>query len=295
MTAGKRTGGEVVERVSRETGQAVRPSAQGITDAAAMIRGRLGTLRPQIAVVLGSGLSFLSGQVEDPVRIPYGEIPGFPATTVIGHGAELVAGLLAGKEVIVQNGRFHLYEGHDPWVTAFPVRVLATLGIKTLILTNAAGGIRRTFSSGTVMLIADHINLTFRNPLIGPVLRSEERFPDMSDPYDHELRAIAREVARNEGIALDEGVYIQLLGPSYETPAEIRMAERLGADAVGMSTAVEVIVARARGLRCLGFSVVTNLASGISPHKLSHAEVMETANRVRHELAGLVKGVIERL
>jgi purine-nucleoside phosphorylase len=145
------------------------------------------------------------------------------------------------------------------------------------------------------MLIADHINLTFRNPLFGPVLPGEERFPDMSDPYDKALRALAREVSRARRIALDEGVYIQLLGPSYETPAEIRMADRLGADAVGMSTAVEVIAARARGLRCLGFSVVTNLASGISPTKLNHAEVMETANRVRHELAGLVEGVIERL
>jgi len=266
-----------------------------IENAAAMVRGRLGRLQPRVAVVLGSGLGFLSGQVEDAVRIPYGEIPGFPASTVIGHGAELVGGRLAGKEVVVQSGRFHLYEGHEPWVAAFPVRVLASLGIETLILTNAAGGIRRTFSSGTVMLIADHINLTFRNPLIGPLLPGEERFPDMSDPYDRELRGLAREVARAKRIALDEGVYIQLLGPSYETPAEIRMAERLGGDAVGMSTAVEVIAARARGLRCLGFSVVTNLASGISPHTLTHAEVMETAHRVRNQLAGLVEGVIERL
>jgi purine-nucleoside phosphorylase len=279
VTAGKRPGS----------------AAQQVTDAAAMVRGKLGRRQPRIAVVLGSGLGFLAGEVEDPVRIPYGEIPGFPATTVIGHGAELVGGRLAGKEVIVQSGRFHLYEGHDPWVAVFPVRMLATLGIGTLILTNAAGGIRRTFSSGTVMLIADHINLTFRNPLIGPVLPGEERFPDMSDPYDRELRAVAREVARAERIALDEGVYIQLVGPSYETPAEIRMAERLGADAVGMSTAIEVIAARARGLRCLGFSVVTNLASGISPHVLTHAEVMETAHRVRNHLAGLVQGVIERL
>jgi purine-nucleoside phosphorylase len=255
----------------------------------------LGNRKPRIAVVLGSGLGFLTEHIKEPVTIPYGEIPGFPPTTVIGHGAELVAGLLAGKEVLVQSGRFHLYEGHDVAVTALPVRVFAALGVETLILTNAAGGIRRTFSSGTVMLIADHINLTFRNPLFGPVLPGEERFPDMSDPYDKALRALAREVSRTKRIALDEGVYIQLLGPSYETPAEIRMADRLGADAVGMSTAVEVIAARARGLRCLGFSVVTNLASGISPTKLNHAEVMETANRVRHELAGLVEGVIERL
>jgi purine-nucleoside phosphorylase len=271
----------------------------GATDlievAVSSIRDRLGSRRPRIAVVLGSGLGFLADQVSGAVRIPYSEIPNFPSTTVIGHGAELVAGQLAGKEVLVQSGRFHLYEGHDAATAALPVRVFATLGIDTLILTNAAGGIRRTFSSGTVMLIADHINLTFRNPLLGALLPGEERFPDMSDPYDKELRSLAREVSRAKRIALDEGVYIQLLGPSYETPAEIRMADRLGADAVGMSTAVEVIAARARGLRCLGFSVVTNLASGISPTKLNHTEVMETANRVRHELAGLVEGVIERL
>jgi purine-nucleoside phosphorylase len=288
---------EVAEKAGQRGGY---PStggwAAGQIDAAAeAVRKRLGDRRPKVAVVLGSGLGFLADQVGNAVRIPYSDIPGFPKTTVIGHGAELVAGQLAGKQVIVQSGRFHLYEGHEASMTALPVRVFASLGIDTLILTNAAGGIRRTFSSGTVMLIADHINLTFRNPLFGPVLPGEERFPDMSDPYDKDLRALAREVARTRRIALDEGVYIQLLGPSYETPAEIRMADRLGADAVGMSTAVEVIAARARGLKCLGFSVVTNLASGISPTKLNHAEVMETANRVRHELAGLVEGVIERL
>jgi purine-nucleoside phosphorylase len=281
------------KQVSGEAGKTT--STARIEAAAAAVRKRLGDRRPRVAVVLGSGLGFLAERIEDAVTIPYGIIPGFPGTTVIGHGAELVAGSLAGKQVIVQSGRFHLYEGHDAATTVLPVRVLATLGIDTLILTNAAGGIRRTFSSGTVMLIADHINLTFRNPLFGPMLPGEARFPDMSDPYDKDLRALAREVSRTKRIAMDEGVYVQLLGPSYETPAEIRMADRLGADSVGMSTAIEVIAARARGLRCLGFSVVTNLASGISPTKLNHAEVMETANRVRHELAGLVEGVIERL
>ena len=265
------------------------------TSSADAIRQRLGKRRPEIAVVLGSGLGFLAEQIEDAVRVPYQDIPGFPVTTVIGHGAELVAGRFAGKEVLVQSGRFHMYEGHDPTVAALPARAFAGLGIDTLLLTNAAGGIRRTFSSGTVMLIADHINLTFRNPLTGPTLPGDERFPDMSDPYDASLRALARQVARERRIAMDEGVYVQLLGPSYETPAEIRMLERLGADAVGMSTAVEVIAARARGVRCLGFSVITNLAAGISPHKLGHEEVMETAHRVRHQLAGLVEGVIERL
>jgi purine-nucleoside phosphorylase len=300
MKAGKLESGEVARAKSGVVERAsVSSSTQNwpdrIESAAEAVRKRLGDRRPQVAVVRGSGLGFLAEQVASAVRIPYSDIPGFPSTTVIGHGAELVAGQLAGKQVLVQSGRFHLYEGHDAAITALPVRVFATLGIDTLILTNAAGGIRRTFSSGTVMLIADHINLTFRNPLFGPVLPGEERFPDMSDPYDSSLRALAREAARDKRVLLDEGVYVQLLGPSYETPAEIRMLDRLGADAVGMSTIVEVIAARARGLRCLGFSVVTNLASGISPKRLDHAEVMETAHRVRNELAALVEGVIERL
>lgn len=266
-----------------------------IEAAATAIRERIGNRRPRIGVVLGSGLGYLTEEIESPVRIPYGEIPGFPDTTVIGHGSELVIGRFAGKDVLVQSGRFHLYEGHSPATAALPVRVFSTLGIDSLLLTNAAGGIRRTFSSGTVMLIADHINLTFRNPLTGPVLPGEERFPDMSEPYDESLRKLARQVAAERRVPLQEGVYIQLLGPSYETPAEIRMCDRLGADAVGMSTAVEVIAARARGVRCLGFSVVTNLASGISPTKLNHQEVMETAARVRDQLGALVEGVIERL
>lgn len=245
--------------------------------------------------MLGSGLGFLADQVENAVRIPYRAIPGFPDTTVEGHGGELVIGNWAGKEILVQSGRFHLYEGHDAATAVLPVRVFGRLGIDTLLLTNAAGGIRRTFVSGAVMLIADHINLTFRNPLIGPVLEGEERFPDMSEPYDGSLRQAARDVAVERHIGIDEGVYAQLLGPSYETPAEIRMLDRLGADALGLSTVIEVIAARARGLRCLGFSVITNLAAGISPTKLSHAEVIETANRVRDDLAALVEGVIRRI
>jgi purine-nucleoside phosphorylase len=172
------------------------------------------------------------------------------------------------------------------------VRVFGALGVGTVILTNAAGGIRRTFAGGALMLIADQVNLSFRNPLTGPVLPGDERFPDMSAPYDPGLRVLAREVARERQVALDEGVYAGLLGPSYETPAEIRMLERLGADAVGMSTVVEVIAARARGMRCLGVSTITNLAAGISPTKLSHAEVMETAARVRDALTALVEGVV---
>jgi purine-nucleoside phosphorylase len=266
-----------------------------IEAAAAAIRDRWGKRRPRVAIVLGSGLGYLADRFTDAVRIGYRDIPGFPEPTVVGHGGELVIGRFAGKEVLAQSGRFHLYEGHSPATAALPLRAFAALGIDTVLLTNAAGGIRRTFSSGTVMLIADHINLTFRNPLTGRVLAGEERFPDMSAPYDPALRELAREIAIERRISLEEGVYVQLLGPSFETPAEIRMLERLGADAVGMSTVVEVIAGRARGVRCLGFSVVTNLASGLSATKLSHEEVLETAKRVSAELEGLIEGVIERL
>ena len=268
---------------------------QHIEQAAEAIRRKIGARRPQVAVVLGSGLGGLADRIGDAVRMPYRYIPGFPDTTVIGHGGELVVGKLAGKEILAQSGRFHLYEGHQASVTAFPVRVFATLGIQTLILTNAAGGIRRSLTSGALMLINDHINLTFRNPLIGPVLPGEERFPDMSEPYERSLRALAHEAAQERHLALQDGVYVQLLGPSYETPAEIRMLERLGADAVGMSTVLEVITARARGLRCLGVSVVSNAAAGILPQKLDHLEVMEAARRVGGQLAGLVEGIIAKL
>ena len=205
-----------------------------------------------------------------------------------------MAGALGGRQVIAQSGRFHMYAGHDADTCALPVRVFGALGVGTVILTNAAGGLRRTFASGALMLIADHVNLTFRNPLMGSVLPGDERFPDMSDPYDAGLRALAREVARERKVALDEGVYAALLGPSYETPAEIRMLERLGVDAVGFSTVVEAIAARARGLRCVGISTITNLAAGISPTKLSHAEVMETAERVRGSLTAVVEGLVTR-
>jgi purine-nucleoside phosphorylase len=260
--------------------------------AAAAVRERLAGRSPNLAIVLGSGLGGLAEDITQAVRIPYREIPGFPLPAVAGHGGELVAGTLAGRAVIAQSGRFHMYEGHAADTCALPVRVFGELGVHTVILTNAAGGIRRTFAGGALMLIADHINLSFRNPLIGPVLPGDERFPDMSDPYDADLRTLARRVARDRRVVLDEGVYAGLLGPSYETPSEVRMLERLGADAVGMSTVVEVIAARARGMRCMGVSTITNLAAGISPTKLSHDEVMETAARVRGALTALVEGVV---
>lgn len=267
---------------------------EAIREAAAFLGRRLGTV-PEVAIVLGSGLGRLAAGLKGARAIPYPEIPGFPGTTVVGHEGKLVAGTLGGTPVLVQSGRFHLYEGHSADTVALPVRVMATLGVRTLILTNAAGGVRRTFARGALMLIADHVNLTFRNPLIGPLLPGEERFPDMSEPYDAALRMLAREVARERGIALEEGVYLQLLGPTYETPAEVRMVERLGADAVGMSTAVEVIAARARGMRCLAFSTITNPAAGTTPERLSHDEVMEVAARVSGDLERLVEGVVAGL
>jgi len=278
------------------TQDALAPDATAMVDEAAdAVRARLGGRKPTVAIVLGSGLGQFAERLTDAVRIPYAEIPHFPAPTVIGHSGELVAGSLQGRTVLVQSGRFHMYEGHPASLTALPVRVFARLGVGTVVLTNAAGGIRRGFGSGTVMLIADQINLSFRNALFGPALPGEIRFPDMSDPYDPGLRAIAREVARRRKIPLAEGVYVGLLGPSYETPAEVRMLERLGADAVGMSTVLEVIAARAAGLRCLGFSAITNPAAGVTLAKLDHLEVMEVAYRIAGELAALIEGVVAEL
>ncbi len=268
---------------------------QGAVEAAAKaVRDAIAPRTPAVAIVLGSGLGFLGGELADAVRVPYARIPGFPLPTVEGHAGELIAGTLDGVPVLAQSGRFHLYEGHAAPLAALPVRVFAALGVTTLILTNAAGGIRRTFGSGTLMLIADHINMMSRNPLVGAVVGGDERFPDMSDPYDAELRAAARRVAVEERIALEEGVYAAMLGPSFESKAEIEMMKRLGADAVGMSTVPEVIAARARGIRCLGISIVTNPAAGLGG-KLSHQEVLEAADRVKGDLARLVRGIVRAL
>ena len=256
------------------------------------IRNRLGKLKPRVAIVLGSGLGFIADEVGDPIRISYSTIPGFPEPGVAGHKGELVAGHLEGVPVLVQAGRFHLYEGHAATVAALPTRVFAELGIEILIVTNAAGGVRRTFPGGTLMLIANHINLMWRNPLIGQPEPGEQRFPIMHEPYDAELRALARTVAREAGIRMEEGVYVALLGPSYETPAEVRMLERLGGDAVGMSTVPEVIVARSRGLRCLGFSSITNPGAGITGEALSHEEVLAMSEQMGRQLSVILKGVL---
>jgi len=265
-----------------------------IEAAVSAVRAGMGSRSPKVAVVLGSGLGFLAEEVKDAARIPYAKIPGFPQPGVQGHAGELVIGTLDGVQVLMQSGRFHLYEGHEPSVAALPVRVFATLGVTHLVLTNAAGGIRRSFRPGTLMLISDHLNMSGKNPLVGHALEGETRFPDMSDPYDSELRSMARGVAAREGIVLEEGIYAMMLGPSYETKADIQMLARLGCDAVGMSTATEVIVARARGMKCVGISTITNAAAGIAG-PLSHQEVIETAERVKGDLAKLVRGIVRSL
>jgi purine-nucleoside phosphorylase len=248
-----------------------------------------------VGIVLGSGLAGLADAVERPVVIPYAQVPGVPEPTVPGHRGEFVAGTLEGVPVILQRGRLHLYEGHDPATAVFPVRLMAGLGVEMLVVTNAAGGIRASITPPALMLISDHLNLTGRSPLMGPAPDGEPRFPDMSAAYDPALRALAREVARDAGVTLHEGVYAGLLGPSFETPAEIRMLATLGADAVGMSTVLEVIAARARGLRVLGISTITNPAAGITDRPLDHEEVLEAGRAVARDLEALVRGVLRGL
>ena len=272
-----------------------RYGAAAAAEAADFIRSRAGRETPVAGIILGSGLGGLAGRIADPVVIPFVEVPGFPSATVIGHAGQLLAGHLGGRPVVTLAGRFHLYEGHPAALGGFPVRVLHALGADVLFVSNAAGGIRRTFRAGDLMLIRDHINLMFRNPLLGQVEPGDERFPDMSEPYDVSLGTALREHAASLGISLQEGVYAGLLGPTYETPAEVRMLATLGADAVGMSTVPEVLVARAIGMRVAGISCVTNLASGISPHPLSHAEVLETTTIVAQRFESLVERFIERL
>jgi purine-nucleoside phosphorylase len=258
------------------------------------VRAWLGAWQPEVALVLGSGLGFLAERLEEARRLGYRDLPGFPVSTVPGHRGELVAGRLAGRRVLCQSGRFHGYEGHPAETVVLPVRMLVDLGVRALLLTNAAGGIRSGFGPGSLMLLADHLNLTFRNGLHGPVRSGDQRFPDMSAPYDAELRAQARQVARVERIALEEGVYAGVMGPSYETPAEIRMLRGLGADAVGMSTVLEVIAARAAGMRCLAISTITNRAAGLGQGRLSHEEVMAAAAAAGERLGRLVAGIVAR-
>ena len=266
-----------------------------VSIAADRIREQLGDCRPRLAIILGSGLGQLADRIQRAANIPYADIPGFPPSTVVGHAGRLVAGWIDRCDVIALSGRFHLYEGHSAAVAGLPVRVAHALGAKTLFVSNAAGGVRATLRPGDLMLIDDHINLMWRNPLIGPVVGGDQRFPDMSAPYDPELLATLREVALDTGIPVQEGVYAGLLGPSYETPAEVRMLRWMGADAVGMSTIPEVLTARAIGMRVAGVSCITNHAAGMTNQPLSHDEVLEVADQVQEKFEGVVRGFVARL
>ena len=265
-----------------------------IDEAAAKVLAVCG--KADIGVILGSGLGEYAEALEDAVKLPYSEIPGFPRSTVAGHAGMWCCGTLHGKRVVMMQGRFHYYEGYGMKDVTLPVRVMQKIGVKTLIVTNAAGGVNLGYHPGELMVIGDIFSMTAQNPLIGPNLDAfGPRFPDMSCAFDKELRALAHECANEQGFALREGVYAQMTGPTYETPAEIRILRTLGADAVGMSTVPEVIVARHGGMRVLGISCITNMAAGILDQPLNHAEVTETANRVKGQFRNLLDGIIEKM
>lgn len=252
--------------------------------------------RPKIGVVLGSGLGAFAGELTGRMETPYSDIPGWPVSTAVGHAGKLVFGCVQGTEVAVMSGRVHLYEGYTPAQVVHGVRSLAAIGVKTFVFTNAAGGINASYSRGGLVLVTDHINLQGSNPLAGPNDDSlGPRFPDISEAYSPALRKKALEVAAELGIELREGVYAAMLGPSYETPAEIRYLRAIGADLVGMSTVPEVIAANHLGARVLAISCVTNMAAGILPHKITHAEVLETGEMVRGTLVRFLKALLPRL
>jgi len=266
-----------------------------VVEAAEVIRGRCGAL-PETAIVLGSGLGDFADTLLDAVATSYGELPHWPASNVIGHAGRLVIGNVGGKRIAALSGRAHFYEGHDLSTVVFATRVMGRLGVKRIILTNAAGGINTGFAQGALMIIDDHINMLGSNPLVGANdERFGPRFPDMSEVYSARLRRLADEAAKARGIPVSHGVYVAVHGPSYETPAEIRFFRTIGADAVGMSTAPEAIAARHMGLEVLGISCITNMAAGVLPQPLVHDEVMETARRVRGSFISLLEGIIERV
>ena len=266
-----------------------------ITAAAAYIKDRI-QQPPTVGLVLGSGLGDFADTLENPIRIPYSDIPDFPQPTVEGHSGAFVFGTKQGKSVVALQGRLHYYEGFTQQEITLPIRVLAAIGVKTLLLTNAAGGVNLGFQPGDLMLLSDHINYSGANPLIGPNLAEfGPRFPDMSDLYTKSLRIAIKEKAAEAGISLQEGVYAMYSGPNYETPAEIRMFRTMGADAVGMSTVPEALVAGHSGLQVIGISCITNMAAGVLPVKLNHAEVVETAAKVHdlfHKLVDLILTIL---
>jgi len=253
-------------------------------------------IKPQVGLILGSGLGVLAEEINDPVYIPYDAIPNFPISTVEGHAGRLVVGYLSGIPVLTMQGRFHYYEGYSMDKITFPVRVMQGLGISNLLVTNAAGGINLNYKPGTIMLIKDHINLMGTNPLIGSNLEEfGPRFPDMTHAYEPELIALAEKIAQNLNIAVEKGVYAAVTGPSYETPSEIKFLRTIGADAVGMSTVPEVIIANHGGMKVLGISCITNMAAGVTGQKLSHNEVIETAEKTRENLRELILEIIKKM
>jgi purine-nucleoside phosphorylase len=265
-----------------------------VEEAAALIRRTVST--PDVAIVLGSGLGDFANTLKDATAWAYTDLPHWPASKVIGHEGRLVVGTLGGRKVAALSGRAHLYEGHDLRTVTFATRVMGRLGVKVLILTNAAGGINVKLKPGTLMVMDDHINLLGSNPLVGPNEdRFGLRFPDLSEVYSKRLRAVADETARDQGLPIGHGIYVAVHGPSYETPAEIRFLRTIGADAVGMSTVPEAIVARHMSIEVLGISCITNAAAGVLPKPLNHEEVMEVARQVRGPFAALLEGIIGRI
>jgi len=272
------------------------PDPFTLADSAAQFILARTPLRPKIALVLGSGLGAFADSLTGATRVPYAEIPAFPQSTAIGHAGRMVIGNAGGVPVATMQGRVHQYEGYSAQEVTFPIRVFGRMGVRAVILTNAAGGINLGYAQGALVLISDHINLQGTNPLVGPNDdRFGVRFPDMTQAYAKDLRAIAREEAGKLNVILEEGVYAALLGPSYETPAEIEYLRRVGADLVGMSTSAEVIAARHMGMKVLAISCVTNMAAGILERPLSHAEVMETGERVRVTFESLLRAVLPRV
>lgn len=277
------------------TDDAVETGALGTPESIARVLQARSDVRPAALIVLGSGLGVMETRVTDPVAVPFREIPGMPGTSVLGHAGRFVLGRLGGLPVLLQSGRFHAYEAHPPAVLALGVRVAAELGASVLVATNAAGSIRDDLEPGALVLIEDHVNLTGLNPLVGPVREGEVRFPDMTEAYDAELRAVVAASGARLGETLRSGVYGAVLGPSYETPAEVRMLRTLGVDVVGMSTVPEVIAARARDMRCVAVSMVTNRAAGLSGVPLSHEEVLEVGGRAGARLARVLEASLECL
>jgi purine-nucleoside phosphorylase len=266
-----------------------------VEEAADAIRARCGAL-PESAIVLGSGLGDFADTLVDAIATPYGDLPHWPASRVVGHAGRLVIGTVGGHRIAALSGRAHFYEGHEMGTVVFATRVMARLGVRQIMLTNAAGGINTTFAQGALMIIDDHINLLGTNPLVGA--NDDQfgpRFPDMTEVYSARLRGIADQAARARGVPVSHGVYVAVHGPSYETPAEIRYLRTIGADAVGMSTVPEAIAARHMGVDVLGISCITNMAAGVLPQPINHEEVLETTRRVRGSFVSLLEGIIERL